>query len=684
VPKTYSSVVIEGVRPEIDCGRYPVKREVGDRFEVRADIFKEGHDVLSAVVRHREKGDAGWTETPMAQINPGLDLWSASFDLPKNTQYEYTIEAWYDEFESWRRDLGKKVDDGQFVELELIEGRGIVEKAYSRSKDKRLQQTLAGFDAAGYEGRLALLRSAEVRDLMRVHPDRSRSTVYPKTLTVTVERVRARYGAWYEMFPRSQGTVPGRSATFREAEARLPEIAGMGFDVVYLVPIHPIGTTNRKGRNNALVAGPNDPGSPYGIGSEEGGHKAVHPELGTLEDFRHFVEATRESGMEVALDFAIQASPDHPLIKEHPEWFRFRPDGTIKYAENPPKKYQDIVNVDWATEDWEGLWREWRDVLLFWVEQGVKIFRVDNPHTKPFPFWEWCINEVREAHPDVIFLAEAFSRPRIMQHLAKLGFNQSYTYYTWRNEKWEIIEYLTELAHEEPSEYMRPNFFANTHDILPHILQFGGRPAFLMRLALAATFSPTYGIYNGYELCENTPRGERGTTVYYQDSEVYEYKVWDWDRPGHIKDYVKRINEIRRDNPALHHLKNLAFHEAHNDQILFYGKQTDDNAVFTAVNLDPHTPHDTHVHFPLWELGIAEDEEYVVEELISRRTMRATGSWFWVRLTPWSNPVEIFRVSKVGVRRPRRGARTARSRNQSPSTRTTRSGTRTPSSTTCT
>ncbi|HET7479444.1 MAG TPA: alpha-1,4-glucan--maltose-1-phosphate maltosyltransferase [Rubrobacteraceae bacterium] len=647
MPGTYS-VVIEGVYPEVNCGRYPVKREVGDRFEVRADIFKDGHDVLSAVIKYREKGTRRWNTTPMAQINPGLDLWSGTFDLAKNTRYEYTIEAWFDEFETWRRDIGKKVDDGQVVDLELIEGRQIVEATQARSKDKRLAQTLAGFDASGYEGQLALLRSPEVRELMRAYPDRSMSTTY-KTLEVTVDRERARYGAWYEMFQRSQGTVPNQSATFADCERRLPEIRRMGFDVVYLLPVHPIGHTHRKGRNNALVAAPGDPGSPYAIGSEEGGHKSVNPELGTLEDFRSFVEATREYGMEVAIDFAIQCSPDHPYIKEHPEWFKFRPDGSIKYAENPPKKYQDIVNVDFYSEDWENLWREWRDVILFWVEQGVKIFRVDNPHTKSFAFWEWCIKEVQDEHPDVIFLAEAFSRPRIMQNLAKLGFTQSYTYYTWRNEKWELIEYLTELSQQESKEYMRPNFFANTHDILPHILQFGGRPAFQMRFALAATLSPTYGIYNGYELCENTPRGERGTTVYYQDSEVYEYKVWDWDRPGNIKDYIGRINQIRRENPALHYLKNLSFHEAPNDNILFYGKQKDGNAVFTTVNLDPHSPHDTHVQFPLWQLGISEDEEYVVEELISERRMRATGSWFWVRLTPWSNPVEIFRVTKVGA-----------------------------------
>jgi starch synthase (maltosyl-transferring) len=641
----FEPVIIENVYPELDCGRYPVKREVGDSFEVWADLFKEGHDVLAAALKYREKGASGWSETPMRFHEN--DRWRGGFTLTKNTRYEYTIEAWMDDFETWRAEIGKKVDAGQNVELELIEGCSIVEGAYSRSQDKRLKEMLSSIDPAGYEGRFALLRSNELRGLMREHPDRSMSTVYGKTLEIVADRERARYGAWYEMFPRSQGTEPDRSATFGEAERRLPEIGGLGFDVVYLTPIHPIGLSHRKGRNNVLNAGPDDPGSPYAIGSEEGGHKAVHTGLGTLEDFRHFVEACHEHGMEVALDLAIQCSPDHPYIKEHPEWFNFRPDGTIKYAENPPKKYQDIVNVDFYSEDRENLWREWLGVILFWVKQGVRIFRVDNPHTKPFPFWEWAIREVQEEHPGVIFLSEAFTRPKVMKALAKLGFTQSYTYFTWRNHKQEIIEYLTELTQDWPKEYMRPNFFPNTHDILPHILQFGGRPAFQMRFVLAATLSSTYGIYSGFELCENTPRGEPGTTLYYQDSEVYEYKVWDWDRPGNIKEYIKRINEIRHQNPALQYLKNLSFYASPDDNILFYGKQTGDNAVFVAVNLDPHEAHDTHVQFPLWELGISEDEGYVVEELMTEREIPTTGNWFWVRLDPRSNPAEIFRLRKV-------------------------------------
>ncbi len=647
--KKYKSVVIEGVYPELDCGRYPVKREVGDRFEVRADIFKDGHDAIAAVLKHRTKGKRRWTETPMEVINPGLDLWSASFDLTENGRVEYTIEAWTDHFGTWRQEVGKKVEAGQHVELELLEGRGLVEEAAGRTSEKELYEVLERFDAGSYEERLAILRSEETRGLMARNADRSASTVY-KTLGVTVDRVAARYGAWYEMFHRSQGTEPGRGATFREAEDRLSEIAGMGFDVVYLLPIHPIGTTHRKGKNNALTAAPGDPGSPYAIGSEEGGHKAIHPELGTLEDFRHFVGACREHGMEVALDFAIQCSPDHPYIKEHPEWFKFRPDGTIKYAENPPKKYQDIVNVDWESEDWKNLWQEWLDVVLFWVEQGVKAFRVDNPHTKPLPFWEWLIREVQDEHPDVIFLSEAFTRPRHLEGLAKLGFTQSYTYFTWRNTKWELTEYLTELTQGGPEEYLRPNFFANTHDILPHILQFGGRPAFQMRFVLAATLSSVYGIYNGYELCENTPRGEPGTTVYYQDSEVYEYKVWDWNRLGNIKDYISRINGIRRENPALQELTNLSFHNAPDDNILFYSKTSGDNTVLVAVNLDPFAAHDAHLELPLETLGIGEDEEYVVEELISGRVLPGRyGRYFWVRLVPNENIAEIFRVRKAGA-----------------------------------
>jgi len=642
VRDAYPTVVIEDVYPELDCGRHPVKREVGDRLEVWADIFKEGHDRVSAVLRYRRKGERRWSEVPMRHVEN--DRWTGSFVLEENARYEYTVCAWPDHFGSWCEEVEKKVGAGQRVEVELVEGRELVKEAASRTRSRKLKEVLSAFDEAAYEERLRLLLSRGVRELMAAHPDRSAATTH-RTLEVVVDRERARYGAWYEMMPRSQGTVEGKSATFKDCERRLPEIAGMGFDVVYLLPIHPIGHTNRKGPNNTLTAGPEDPGSPYAIGNEEGGHKSVHPELGTLEDFRRFVEACREWGMEVALDFAIQCSPDHPYVREHPEWFRWRPDGTIKYAENPPKKYQDIVNVDFHSENWKELWEEWKSVVLFWVEQGVKIFRVDNPHTKPFAFWEWLIKEVQEEHPEVIFLSEAFTRPKVMHELAKLGFSQSYTYFTWRNTRGELTEYLSELARGWAKEYMRPNLFPSTPDILPPILQEGGRPAFMMRFVLAATLSPSYGIYNGFELCEN--RGIPGREEYL-DSEKYEYKVWDWERPGNIKDYIAKVNRIRRENPALHELENLVFCGSDNDGIIFYGKTLGENAVFVAVNLDPHNLREGNVYFPLDLLGIADDEWYTVEELISGVDYPSMGWGRYVRLDPNVNPAEIYRVRKEG------------------------------------
>src|SRR5207302_5964173 len=401
--------------------------------------------------------------------------------------------------------------------------------------------------------------SADLGEILDRWPDRSDTTRYRCTLDLIVDRPAARFAAWYEIFPRSQGTDPTRSATFREAEARLADIAAMGFDTLYMPQIHPIGTTKRKGPNNALVAGPNDPGSPYAIGSQAGGHDAIAPELGTLDDYLHFQQTAREHGLELALDFAIQVSPDHPWVDEHPEWFYHRPDGTIKFAENPPKKYEDIYPINFRSPDWKNLWAALRDNVLLWAERGVRVFRVDNPHTKPLAFWEWMIGEVQSIHPDSIFLAEAFTRPKVMRQLAKAGFTQSYTYFTWRNTKRELQEYLTELTQTDMREYFRGNFFANTPDILPHVLQLGGRPAFRMRLVLAATLSSVYGIYSGFELAENRPRGQAGTTEYYQDSEMYQHKVWDWDRPGNIVDDVRRVNRIRRDNPALQLYSNLRF-----------------------------------------------------------------------------------------------------------------------------
>ena len=645
------TVVIENVYPELDCGRYPVKREVGDVLEVWADIFKEGHDVLAAKLKYRRWDQSAWRETPMRYYDN--DRWVGSFPLTENTRYVYTIEAYKDEFGSWRQELVKKVDAGLDVASELLEGNELVRRAAERATGEdreRLRELLRALEAAAsQEQRVALALGEDLRALMDAHPDRSAATVYDRELEVVVDREAARFAAWYEMFPRSQGKVLGQSATFKDCEERLPEIKWMGFDVVYLPPIHPIGRTNRKGPNNSLLAGPNDPGCPYAIGNELGGHKAVEPSLGTLADFEHFVRKANELGMEIALDFAIQCSPDHPYVREHPEWFYKRPDGSIKYAENPPKKYEDIYPLNFATEDREGLWQEMKSIVLFWIERGVRIFRVDNPHTKPVHFWQWLIREVQNEHPEVIFLSEAFTRPKMLKALAKAGFTQSYTYFTWRNFKGELIEYFTELTQSEAREYLRGNLFTNTPDILPPILQQGGRPAFKMRLVLAATLSSVYGIYNGFELCENTAIPGREE---YLHSEKYEYKVWDWNRPGNIKDYIARINTIRKENAALHEYDNLRFYEASDDNILFYGKMTPDraNIVLVAVNLDPFQSHEAVIRVPIREFGIGPEQQYLVHELITDNKFLWKGEEQVIRLDPTVEPAAIFAITRWGYK----------------------------------
>ena len=652
------SIVIQNVQPQIDDGRWAVKREVGDDLEVTAEIFRDGHVELAAVILWRRADETKWREMPMTLINPGLDRWSGSIRLTANTTYLYSIEAWSDVYETWADELEKKIAVGQKVSLELIEGRALVAEAVNRAQGddaEVLTALLASFDKADDDARRERLMLAEhVRAAMARWPDRETAIRYDRELEVFADRVEARFAAWYEMFHRSQGKVPGKSATFADCEERLPEIKAMGFDVVYFVPIHPIGRVHRKGPNNTLAARADDPGSPYAIGSAEGGHKAINPELGTLSDFRRFVRACHAQGMEVALDFAIQCAPDHPWIKEHPDWFVFRPDGTIKYAENPPKKYQDIVNVNFYGGHQEELWNELLSVVLFWMEQGVKIFRVDNPHTKPVPFWEWVIGEVRARDPEVIFLAEAFTRPPMLQMLAKVGFSQSYTYFTWRNFKGELTDYLTELTQTPVKEYLRPNFFTNTPDINPPYLQTGGRPAHMIRLALAATLSSVYGIYNGFELCEATPIPGKEE---YLNSEKYDYKVWDWDRPGNIKDFITKVNDIRRDNPALHELDNLRFYPADDDNILFYGKMTPDrsNMVFICVNLDPFDPHVAELEFPLDAMGLKQGDTFQVEELLTGRKHLWRSAKQGVKLEPETNPVEIYRIGtweKVDYRSP--------------------------------
>ncbi|HZT86913.1 MAG TPA: maltotransferase domain-containing protein [Stellaceae bacterium] len=639
-------IVIENIDPEIDAGRYPAKRIVGEEIVVFADVFRDGHDKIAGALKFAFE-DGEWRETPLAYFDN--DRWVGRFTPDQVGRWRFTLEAWTDHFASWRDDFLKKREAGQRVDLELMEGRQLIEHALHGAAaplDERLGQFVRSLGRADADGQMELLLSEELAALMAEADERGDAVRYARELEITVDRPEAVFSAWYEMFARSQGREQNRSATFDDCIARLDEIAALGFDVVYLPPIHPIGGVNRKGRNNNPVAAPDDPGSPYAIGSDEGGHCSVHPELGTLADFRRFVAAAAALGMEVALDFAIQCAPDHPWVKEHREWFRFRPDGTLKYAENPPKKYEDIVNVDFYNPDRQGLWNELRDAVLFWIEQGVTIFRVDNPHTKPLPFWEWLIREVKARCPEAIFLSEAFTRPKMMWALAKAGFTQSYTYFTWRNTKDELTEYLTELTQRRTRDYLRPNFFTNTPDILPVFLQEGGRPAFLIRLVLAATLSPAYGIYNGFELCENTPLPGREE---YLDSEKYQYKVWDWDRPGNIKHEIAVINRVRRENPALQRLTTLRFIFCDDPNIIAYVKATDDrsNIVVIAVNLDPHGVHAGNIVLPLVDLEIPNDRDFAVEELLTgrRETWRGDRRYIW--LDPAQTPAVLFRIEDM-------------------------------------
>lgn len=656
IPKL-PTVVIENLTPLLDGGRYPIKAIEGDDLTVKADIFKDGHDLVSAVLKWREIGTLAWHETPMKPVEPVADdRWQATASLYKNATYEYTIEAWGDLFLSWQHEFRKKFE-GSIADLrsETLEGAAIVEAAAKRAGDSLDQPRLleiANLIKAGTPAEVdALAHSSEVEGLMQAWADRSLSTEYSPYPQVFVDRVAARTAAWYEFFPRSAEGRGDRGSTFRDCLPRVDDARAMGFDVIYFPPIHPIGDTARKGRNNSVTAEPGDPGVPYAIGNRHqkcpngGGHKDVAPELGTLSDFAWLVGEIRKRGMEVALDFALNCSPDHPYVHDHPEWFFKRPDGSIKYAENPPKKYEDVYPLDYHNENWRALWEELTSIIFFWVGQGVKIFRVDNPHTKPVAFWEYLIGEVRARHPDVIFLSEAFTRPKMMKVLAKAGFNQSYTYFTWRNHKEELIEYFTELTQTEMVHYFRANLWPNTPDILPFYLQQGGRPAFMVRAALAATLSSVYGIYSGFELCENAAVPGREE---YLDSEKYQFKERNWNAPGNIKEYITRLNRIRLENRALHDYGNLRFYPADNKNILFYGKMTEarDNIILVVANLDPWAQHDSFIHVPIEEFGWLEGELYQVHDLLSGERYVWSGSRNYVSLPPETSPVHIFRVRR--------------------------------------
>jgi starch synthase (maltosyl-transferring) len=630
---------IEYPSPAVDGGRYPPKRCVGDSVPVEADIFRDGHEHLRAVVRYRAPGTRRFDESELSELDAHIDgvRWGGEFEVDREGRWEFTIEAWTDLFGTWRSELTRKIDAGQHdLAGELSEGTVLLQGALARAKTKAdrvlIEHALTTLDddKAPEAAKHDVVLGAELFETVERLQERHGSTTLPEPLPLEVDRLRARYGSWYELFPRSWGGL-------KKVEKTLPEFAELGFDVIYLPPIHPIGLTNRKGRNNALVAKKKDPGSPWAIGSAEGGHEAVHPDLGTIEDVQSLAKAAADLGMDIALDFAIQCSADHPWLTEHPEWFHHRPDGTLKYAENPPKRYQDIYNVNWESEDWRGLWKALRKVMLGWVELGVKVFRVDNPHTKPFAFWEWLIAEVHKKDRDVVFLAEAFTRRAVMRELAKIGFSQSYTYFTWKNSRWDLTEYVSELAYSGEQEYFRPNFFANTPDILHAYLQHGGPPAFEARLVLASTLSPSYGIYSGYEHFENVPVADGSEE--YLDSEKYEIKKRRLDGP--LLPMVKKLNEARRDNPALQEFSNVTFLETANDALVAYAKQSRGNAVITVVNIDPHQAQEGVAVVPA-ALGLP--PTFTVHDLLADERYQWRIGPNYVRLEPGVRQAHVSRV----------------------------------------
>lgn len=646
IPKVgCARAVIERVRPEIDAGRFPVKRCVGEKVIVEADVFADGHDQLRCLVLHRPVTTEAWAEVPMTPL--GNDRWQASFHVSEPGQHEYTVVAWVDRFLTWRHDFARRQDAADIASA-LKAGIALIEAAADRAGDdaKLLRNWVKQLSTATLPAESQTMAQSEsLAALMATYAERLFVTEYDHVLEVVIDVARARFSAWYELFPRSCRVGDATHGSFAGVIERLPDIAAMGFDVLYLPPIHPIGRSFRKGPNNSLAAGPTDPGSPWAIGAVEGGHRDILPDLGSAEDFRHLVDEARTLGLEVALDIAFQCSPDHPYVKQHPEWFRHRPDGSIQYAENPPKKYQDIYPLDFESENWEALWNELKAVVDHWIGEGVRIFRVDNPHTKPFPFWEWLIGSIKAEHPEIIFLAEAFTRPRIMHRLAKLGFTQSYTYFTWRNTKQELTDYFIELARQDSREFFRPNLWPNTPDILPEFLQYGGRPGFLLRVALAATLGASYGIYGpAYELMEHEackPGSEE-----YLDSEKYQLRNWDLKRPDSLRDYIARLNRIRRDNPALQSDWNLTFHDIDNPLMLCYSKTAGDDTLVMVANLDPHHVQAGWIDLPLVTLGLPEDKPYQAHDQLSGAHFLWQGSRNFVSLDPQASPMHILRLRR--------------------------------------
>lgn len=647
--QTLKRIIIERILPQIDQGAFAIKRVLQEKVVVTADIYTEGHDTINATLLYRKVGDAKWMQSLMKHL--GNDRWGGEFTIEDEIDYEYRVSAWVNHFETWAKDFRKRIDAGQDVKVDIAIGERIFDNIASQNDDNIAVNCARIVEKIKKESSLkekqSLLLNEEVLNLSRLTPDQPSMVIDERILKVNVDRKKALFSTWYEFFPRSFGHK-GTHGTFKSCEEYLPEIAAMGFDVIYLPPIHPIGKAHRKGKNNARVGNESDPGSSWAIGGKDGGHKAIHAELGTIDDFKAFVKKAKSLGLEIALDVAYQCSPDHPYVKEHPEWFFKRPDGTIQYAENPPKKYEDVYPINFYGAHTSALWNELKSVVDFWIQNGVKIFRVDNPHTKPFAFWEWMIGDVRKEHPDVLFLAEAFTRPKVMSQLAKLGFHQSYTYFTWRTTKWDLTQYIAELTQSESREYFRPNFWPNTPDILPYHLQVGGRPAFISRLVLAATLSSNYGIYGpAYELCvKDAVAGKEE----YLDSEKYEIKQWDRNVNGNIKEIIARVNKIRNENPALQTTWNTKFCDVQNDQMIAYYKSTDDykNIILVIVNLDPFYAQSGMVRVPLGEWNMPFNKSFKVTDLITRDDYTWNGEWNFVELNPYKMPAHIFLIKQVG------------------------------------
>lgn len=654
------SVVIQNVTPSIHGGEHPVKRVINETLLVSADIFKDGHDEVEAVLKWKARRARVWQETPMS--HSGNDCWTASFSLDQTGEYQFTVEAWGDPFFSWLHDFERRLSGDQDVFItEYAEGAQILNAAAERASgksagkkksatsaqadDKKLKQLAAALTSPDSpESIVELLKNDEIFALMRRWPDRSLASSLASPRPLIIERRKANFSAWYEFFPRCAEGLADKHSTFRDCLPRIEDAADMGFDVVYFPPIHPIGRAHRKGKNNSVTCEPGEPGSPWAIGASEGGHYSIAPELGTVDDFKWLLSEAQNRGIEIAIDFAINCSPDHPYVKQHPEWFYHRPDGSIKYAENPPKKYQDIYPLNFLCEDWQNLWQEMVNIVLYWAEQGVSIFRVDNPHTKPVAFWQYLIAEVHEKYPQTLFLAEAFTRPKMMQALGKIGFTQSYTYFTWRESKEELSDYVTELTQGPMRDYYRANFWPNTPDILPYHLQNASPAAFKIRAALAALLSSSWGIYSGYELCENQPLPGREE---YLDSEKYQLKQRDWNATGNIKPFIKRLNSIRRDQPALHEYANIEFIPCDNEQIIAWFKWSGDfeQAIIVVINLDPENTQDSMLHLPLEKLGLSANSSFQVNDLMFDETYQWQGSSNFVSLSPRSKPLHILKIA---------------------------------------